>query len=58
VHGHACHVLTPKFNLAGMETSAKIYANTFDRFGNRPGALDSSRWTIEGGQGAVSSGFY
>ena len=58
MHGHTCHVLTSKFYLTGMETSAKIYADTFDRCGNGTGALDSSRGPIEGGQGAVSGGFY
>jgi hypothetical protein len=56
VHGHTCYILTSKLNLARMETSTKVYANTSDVCGNGPGALDSSRGPIEGGQGAVSGG--
>ena len=58
MHCHPCYVLTSKFYLTGMETSAKIDANSFHRCGDGTGALDSPRGPIEGGQGAVSGRFY
>jgi hypothetical protein len=58
VNSDTANIVADHFALACMEPSTDLYAERPDFLGNGTGAANAARWTVKGGEKAVSSCFH